>query len=155
VSGPPGEQDEERAPKVNPAAAVGLGLLAVVLGGAVAFGLLRKPAEPPPASIARDPLLVAGRLVFLDRCVSCHGASGKGDGPISKGLAGPPVGDLSDATWKHGDQPEHVLAVIDKGVTGTAMPGWGRTFNAGELRAVAAYVYYLAGREVPVALRER
>jgi len=139
----------------NPAAAraVVFGVAAVVLGGAVAFGLLRKPPEPPSAEVARDPLLVRGREVFLDRCVSCHGASGKGDGPIARGLSGRPVGDLTDARWRHGDAPEQVEAVIAKGVPDANMPGWGATLGPEGVRAVSAYVYHLAGRPVPETLR--
>lgn len=156
MSESPESEGNDASPRIKPSAsaAVGLGVLAVVAGGVLAFGLLRKPVAPPPAAIANDPLLVAGRAVFLDRCVSCHGAAGKGDGPIARGLSGPPVGDLSDAHWKHGDRPEQVVAVIDKGVANSAMPGWGRTLGAADLRAVAAYVYYLAGRGAPEPLRK-
>jgi cytochrome c oxidase cbb3-type subunit III len=85
--------------------------------------------------------------------VSCHGTSGRGDGPIAKGLTGPPVGDLTDADWKHGDRPDQVLAVVAQGVRDTAMPSWKATLGDRELHAVSAYVFYLAGRPVPEALR--
>ena len=38
--------------------------------------------EPPPPEVAADPLLVRGREIYLDRCASCHGPSGRGDGPL-------------------------------------------------------------------------
>ena len=53
---------------------------------------------------------MTGRAIYLDRCKSCHGEGGKGDGPLAKGLSGPPVGDLTDDVWKHGDtllRPKH------------------------------------------------
>ena len=139
--------------KVGAVVVVLAGGFALIAGGVVAFVLLSQHAPPPPPEVAADPLLSAGRAVFLDRCVSCHGASGKGDGPIAKGLAGPPVGDLTDRTWKHGDRPEQVEAVVAEGVKNTAMPGWNRTLGPDKQRAVTAYVYYLAGRDVPSALR--
>ena len=126
-----------------------LGMLALLAGAAVSLSLLRAPASPPPAAIAGDPFLVEGRGTYLARCVSCHGESGRGDGPISKGLAGPPVGDLKAAQWKHGESPEQVLAVVAQGVRDTAMPPWKSTLSDRALRAVTAYVYYLAGRPVP------
>jgi cytochrome c oxidase cbb3-type subunit 3 len=149
------ESPEEPAPGIEPRAAraVWVGLAVLILGAVLALTLLRKPAEPPPPDVARDPLLRAGREVYLDRCVSCHGSKGKGDGPIARGLSGPPVGDLSDARWKHGDRPEQVRAVIADGVKSAAMPGWKGSLTPDQIDAVSAYVYYLAGREVPPDLR--
>jgi cytochrome c oxidase cbb3-type subunit III len=139
----------------NPVAvrAVVLGVFALGLAAGVAFVLLRRPNAPPPAEIAGDPLLVEGRGLFLSRCVSCHGMSGRGDGPIAKGLQGPPVRDLTATTWKHGEKPEQVRAVIDRGIPNSAMPGWGSTFGPEGVRAVTAYVYHLGGRAVPAELR--
>jgi cytochrome c oxidase cbb3-type subunit III len=128
-------------------------LVLLVVAGVLAFSWLKPSASPPPKEIADDPLLVRGREVFLDRCASCHGQTGLGDGPTAKGLPGPPVGNLTDAEWKHGDAPEKVLAVINVGVKDSQMPGWGRLIRAGDVKAVAAYVYHLAGRPVPEVLR--
>ncbi len=133
---------------------VATGLIVVLSLAAAVFVLFRTPPEPPPMEIADDPLLVAGRAVYFDRCISCHGLSGRGDGPIAKGLAGPRVGDLTDATWKHGDQPEQVRAVIAQGVPNSAMAGWGKTLGPDGVMAASAYVYYLAGRPVPESLRD-
>lgn len=129
-------------------------MLGLLLAGALVFALLRKPIGPPPAEIANDALLKQGYEVYHSRCVSCHGAAGKGNGPIAPGLgASPPPGDLTRATWKHGDRSEEVWNVVAQGVKGTAMPGWRGVLDPGELRAVTAYVYYLAGRPVPDELR--
>jgi len=128
-------------------------MLALLAAGVIAFILLRKPLGPPPVEIANDPLLVEGREVYLVRCTSCHGPQGRGDGPIAKGLSGPPPGDLTDETWKHGDRPDQVLQVLSQGIKDTSMPGWRGTLGASELRAVSAYVFYLGGKKVPESLR--
>jgi cytochrome c oxidase cbb3-type subunit 3 len=130
-----------------------LGMLALFAGAAVALSLLRPRTSPPPPAIAGDPLLVQGREVYLARCVSCHGESGRGDGPIARGLAGPPVGDLTDGAWKHGDSPDQILKVVAQGARDSAMPPWRPTLSEHALRAVTAYVLYLAGRPVPMAFR--
>ena len=75
-------------------------------------------------------------------------------GPLAGSLIGPPVGNLTDSEWKHGNRPEQVLAVIDRGVPNSRMDGWGRVLDPPELKAVAAYVYYLAKQPVPEELRK-
>lgn len=127
-----------------------LGLLAA---GFIAFRVLSKPAGPPPPEVARDPLLTQGRVIYLARCVACHGTDGKGDGPIAAQLIGPPVGNLTDDVWKHGDRPEQVLSVIGQGVPNTRMDGWSRVLDPPEIKAVTAYVYFLAKHPVPEAIR--
>jgi cytochrome c oxidase cbb3-type subunit 3 len=131
-----------------------LGMVGLIAGGFVAFRLLSKPIEPPPPEVARDPLLSQGRTIYLARCVACHGNDGRGDGPIAVDLIGPPVGNLTDREWKHGDRPDQVLTVIGQGVSNTRMDGWSRVLDPPELKAVAAYVYYLAKQPVPAELRD-
>ncbi len=130
-----------------------LAMLGLMVAGFVAFRMLSKPVGPPPPEVARDALLLQGRAIYLARCVACHGSDGRGDGPIASELIGPPVGNLTDDQWKHGDRPEQVLAVIAQGVPNTRMDGWSRVLDPPELKAVAAYVYYLGKRPVPEELR--
>lgn len=129
------------------------GMGAVLLAGGVAFVLLSKPLPPPPPEVARDPLLSRGREIYLARCIACHGIEGRGDGPIAANLIGPPPGNLTDAEWKHGSSPEQVVQVIARGVPNTRMEGWSTVLDPPDVRAVAAYVYHLAGAPVPDALR--
>ena len=138
----------------GPAVRVVAGMLGLIAAGGMVFRELAAP-EPPPAAIAGDPVLVRGREIYRERCVSCHGPEGRGDGPIAKGLAGPAPRNLVADPWKHGDGPEQVLAVLRDGVKDSAMPAWGGTYGPEELRSVAAYVYHLAVRPVPVELRPR
>ncbi|WZO96933.1 c-type cytochrome [Isosphaeraceae bacterium EP7] len=135
--------------------AVGFAMIGLVAIAATVFLTMRPAATPPPAALASDPLLLQGREVFLDRCVSCHGAEGRGDGPLAKTLTGPPVGNLASGRWKHGDRPEDVSGVIAKGTPNTMMPAWLSTIGSERVGAVTAYVYHLAGRPIPVSLRER
>jgi cytochrome c oxidase cbb3-type subunit 3 len=129
------------------------GLLALVVAGFLTYHFLRTSPPPAPAEVANDPLLLEGRTIYLARCATCHGQEGRGDGPISSYLLGPPVGNISDGKWKHGDKPGEVMAVISKGVEGTRMAGWGPLLEPSGLHAVTAYVFYLAGQPVPEELR--
>ncbi len=150
------ETTENDEPGIHPVVArrVAFGMVGLLLMGLAAIFALRKSASPPPVEIASDPFLVQGREVFLGRCASCHGEKGKGDGPIAKGLKGKPVGDLTAGRWKHGDRLEQVREVIALGVPDTNMSAWGRALGDEDLRAVTAYVYVVAGREVPAQLRK-
>ena len=124
--------------------------LAMILGVVAVPGC---SGPPPPASIATDPVLVRGFAIYSDRCVSCHGATGRGDGPIAGNLAGPTMRDLVADEWRHGAAPAQVVAVLTAGVKDSAMPAYGGTYGRADLRATAAYVYHLAGRPVPAELR--
>lgn len=141
--------------RINPTPArwVVVGLLGIVTAGFVAYSWMGTPPPPPP-DVASDPFLLEGRAVYLARCATCHGMEGRGDGPISSHLLGPPVGNISDGRWKHGGKPEEVLGVISKGVEGTRMAGWGQLLEPAQLHAVTAYVFYLAKQPVPQELRQ-
>ena len=115
--------------------------------------LLPEPSPPPP-EVAKDPLLVQGREIYFRNCATCHGELGRGDGPNAKNLKGRGPGNLTKpSSWRRGDRPEAVLHVIAEGSEGTSMPGWRFALKPDGLRAVSAYVYYLAGRPTPEALR--
>jgi mono/diheme cytochrome c family protein len=73
--------------------------------------------------------------LFLAHCASCHGPSGKGDGPAAKALKTPPS-DLTTLAARNGGQfPEmKVLGAITAGPRipshGSAvMPVWGPMFR--------------------------
>jgi mono/diheme cytochrome c family protein len=134
-----------------------LAVVAVLVALAIAGGSLlnRRPGVGGGAGGGDAATLAEqGKQLYEFRCVSCHGKSGVGDGPIARSLTGPPPGDLTDDDWKHGDAPDQVLAVITKGIDDTMMAGWDTAFNPDELRALAAYTYRLAGRDVPLELLE-
>jgi cytochrome c oxidase cbb3-type subunit III len=150
----PGQSDASTSVVPRVAGVIFLLMLGLMTAGFVAYRLLSQPMPPPPPEVANDPLLSEGRTIFLGRCATCHGNEGRGDGPIAANLIGPPVGNLTDSEWKHGDRPDQVMTVIDKGVPDTRMQGWSHVLDPPELRAVAAYVYYLAKRPVPAELRK-
>jgi mono/diheme cytochrome c family protein len=69
-----------------------------------------------PAEDTRDPAETERRAVialFASMCASCHGESGRGDGP-----GRPPVAQMSDlttATWQSGRTDEQIAEVIVEG----------------------------------------
>ncbi len=129
-------------------------VVAIAASGFLAYAYLNRRVEPPPPVIEGDPLLARGHEIYLERCLSCHGPSGKGDGPLAAQLPDPKPRNLAEDHWKHGDGPEQVVGVIANGVKDAQMPGWSGTYGPDDIKAVAAYVYLIAGKPVPEALRK-
>ncbi len=98
----------------------------------------------------------AGRQLFTTYCAPCHGAAGRGDGPLASALV--PSGRPAPAamnlrkgrfwliSWGDGAEPEaQALArVIKYGINGTSMPGH-ETLSERELADLVAYLLELRG----------
>jgi mono/diheme cytochrome c family protein len=74
-----------------------------------------KPAAPaaPAAAAPADVSAEAARL-FNERCTTCHGPQGAGDGPASAGLT-PPPRNFQDPSWQHSVTDEHIEKIIQYG----------------------------------------
>jgi mono/diheme cytochrome c family protein len=91
-----------------------------------------KPAPPPV-----DPG-VAGSYAFRTHCASCHGADGKGEGPLAESLRFHPP-DLTLIAKRNGGEfpSEQVHRIVDgrkplPGHGGPDMPIWGDAFRNAE-----------------------
>jgi mono/diheme cytochrome c family protein len=79
-----------------------------------------------------------GKDLFLEFCASCHGVSGKGDGPVAPSLKTPPADLTVLATHNKGQFPSlKVMEAINAGPSVPAhgsevMPVWGPIFLRGE-----------------------
>jgi len=87
-----------------------------------------------------------GKTIYDAKCVECHGASGKGDGPAGP-LLSPAPRDFTSAKYKlrtteTGSLPTDadLIASITRGLPGTAMPGWEGILLATEIRDVVEYL---------------
>lgn len=103
----------------------------------IRFALLLGSAAllAPPLAAQQATLADAGSEYFAQYCASCHGASGKGDGPAAKALLVRPP-DLTTLTRRLGEPfPALLVAeIIDGSRPITAhgsneMPVWGRRFR--------------------------
>ena len=91
----------------------------------------RNPFPPNPES------LEAGRQVYEASCVSCHGETGRGDGPAAPGL-NPPPADLVLHAPLH---PEATLfEFVRDGIPDTAMTPLGDTLTTDEIWHVINYI---------------
>jgi mono/diheme cytochrome c family protein len=97
----------------------------------------------PLGALPDSATLAAGRQLYATHCASCHGDSGRGDGPASVGLS-PRPSDLTEhmAAGKHSD--EQIYLTIHNGRPGTAMAAWNPTLNTDEIWQLTAYLRTLA-----------
>ncbi len=133
--------------------------------GAVAAVLALLAGACTPA--AREP---SGRALYVAQCAPCHGAAGRGDGPLAAGLERRPADLTALSTEWQGYPRTHVMGYVDgyyrQGQAGEIMPVFGPgmadatlvPFDAGDGQAspaplpllrLAAYVEGLQGDAPP------
>jgi cytochrome c oxidase cbb3-type subunit 3 len=88
-----------------------------------------------PTAPGFDP--AAGRKIFADNCVSCHGDAGKGNQEL-----GAP--NLTDKIWLYGSDEATIIETITNG-RGGVMPAWTGRLDPSTIKAMAVYVHSLGG----------
>lgn len=97
------------------------------VGGAAALLVAAcAPEDMPEASEGRD--------LFMQNCAVCHGADGRGNGPVASAMDPPPSDLTVLAARNDGDLPvAEILSKIDGyaqgGITGPSMPQFGDLFR--------------------------
>ena len=130
--------------------------------GTVGPGLAAQAPEQPPSILIES---LAGRDSFELYCASCHGATGRGDGPVAGALQKRPT-DLTTVARRNGGAfPSNAVrgsitgtgrAVVAHGTA--AMPVWGPLFRAFESDArtrlrIENLVAYIESIQVAVDAR--
>lgn len=55
-----------------------------------------------------------GQMLFMENCIACHGAEGRGDGPLAAGLTTPPADLTRIAARRDGVWPMlEVMSILD------------------------------------------
>jgi mono/diheme cytochrome c family protein len=78
----------------------------------------------------------SGKQMYASYCASCHGAEGRGNGPVAAELKAQPTDLTQLAKRNHGKYPDmRVISVLKQGTSVPAhgnavMPVWGPIFNA-------------------------
>jgi cytochrome c oxidase cbb3-type subunit III len=88
-----------------------------------------------PTRQGYDP--IAGRKIFAENCVSCHGDAGKGNQEV-----GAP--NLTDKIWLYGSDEATIIETITNGRSGV-MPAWTGRLDPSTIKAMAVYVHSLGG----------
>ncbi len=109
----------------------------VMMGGIPeAYRSLTNPLPRTEKTVER------GASVYQQNCASCHGATGEGDGPASRGLNPPPanLAWLSQMPMVEWD-PFMYWSVAEGGAPlGTAMPAYKGVLSKNDVWAVIAYI---------------
>jgi cytochrome c oxidase cbb3-type subunit 2 len=121
---------------------------------------------PPPDSLGARESVARGRELYdMLGCASCHGESGRGDGPSAATLTPDIWGnaqkpfDFTQGRLKSGPTPQDVYRTFMTGVGGTAMPSYFDIFSEPDDESIFAgdawnlVSYILSLREAPHAER--
>lgn len=119
--------------------------LLILLSLAACSGLAGEPAvlvtlTPEPIEQAD---LTSGARIFADRCSTCHGPTGAGDGELALNGSIPAPGDFTQPGAAREQSLQQWLATIRNGRIESLMPPWRDSLDDDELRDVALYSYTL------------
>ena len=91
-----------------------------------------------------------GRQLYQANCASCHGVTGRGDGPAGRGMnpAPPAVG---DAATMHDVSPATMYRIVSVGIGGTPMPAYGASMTPDQRWNVVNYLMSLRASPAQVA----
>ncbi len=140
--------------------------MATALVGLLAFQLFAAERSMMPPRVPADQLAEAralanplpdapdviekGKALYHGKgtCVSCHGASGRGDGIAAMGLEPSPRNFHRRGFWRHRTDGE-IFWVIKHGIAGTAMIPFGGMLTDEEIWAIIRYEQSFAGGRGP------
>lgn len=80
-----------------------------------------------------------GKSIYASRCMFCHGAAGRGDGPAGAALKPAPTNFTSAEFWKTA-KIEAMKDVIANGKPGTAMVAFKSSLKPEQIDDVVAYL---------------
>ncbi len=97
-----------------------------------------------------SPPAIDGQRLFVRHCASCHGPTGKGDGPLTKATGWHPT-DLTKGVFKFRSTPsgslptdEDLRRTLLKGVGGTPMIGMEGLLSDEEVQALVTFIKTLS-----------
>jgi mono/diheme cytochrome c family protein len=84
-------------------------------------GALIPPVDPKTLITASPELLSRGKELFDLNCISCHGESGRGDGPAAATMNPHPRNFTSPEVWTNGFETPDMFKTVTQGISGTSM----------------------------------
>ena len=86
-----------------------------------------------------------GEGLFIQRCASCHGVAGASDGALARSLTKLPP-EIGTIAWQVERSDEQITAVVQEGISGSAMPP-SRDLSDAQVSSVVAYIRSLPMKE--------
>jgi cytochrome c oxidase cbb3-type subunit 3 len=97
------------------------------------LSLNKKPADAAKAA--------AGKTVFEENCVACHGDQAQGSVAMGMDVGAPP---LVTSNWIYGGDKAALVETITNGRAGV-MPAWAKRLDDATIKQLAVYVHNLGG----------
>ncbi|MEO8561106.1 MAG: cytochrome c/FTR1 family iron permease [bacterium] len=82
--------------------------------------------------------LMEGEGLYTQRCASCHGVAGAGDGALARSLTRLPP-EIGTVAWQIEHTDDQLSQVVRAGIAGTSMPS-SRELSDSQVKSVVAYV---------------
>ena len=82
--------------------------------------------------------LMEGEGLYTQRCASCHGVAGAGDGALARSLTRLPP-EIGTVAWQIEHSDEQLAQVVHNGISGTSMPP-SRELSDSQVSSVVAYL---------------
>jgi cytochrome c oxidase cbb3-type subunit III len=98
-------------------------------------------SETSVVALKDETSLNAGKTIFIEKCVACHGQKGEGG-------VGP---NMTDDYWLHGGDAKAIFKVIKYGVPDKGMISWKEQLNPKAMQDVTSYILTLKGTNPPNA----
>jgi mono/diheme cytochrome c family protein len=97
------------------------------------------PVDPATVMTANAKLLARGDVLFKQNCTTCHGDTGRGDGPAVNTLNPKPRNFAQSEKWTRGYRVTDIFTTLTTGVKGTGMAAFDFIVPADRM-ALAHYV---------------
>jgi cytochrome c oxidase cbb3-type subunit 3 len=81
--------------------------------------------------------VAAGKKVFAENCVACHGEDGKGNTDMGSA-------NLTTKVWLYGNDLNDLIYTITN-ARNSVMPAWGKRLDPETIKSLAVYVHSLGG----------
>ncbi len=114
----------------------------------------QQPAQPIQLP-SRRPNATAGADLYQQKCISCHGAGGRGDGTMAAQIQAQfnnPVADLTSDVVARARTPEEWYDIVSNGRLQQGMPGFAGSLDVDQRWDVIAYAWSLGVSQQQVEL---